>query len=382
MKHPLYVVYIITKLDLGGAQKVCLTLLNDLKKEDVHTMLISGRHGILAENISNNSDVILLDALTRELSTNILKELRCLYLLIKELRRLRKKYPNIIVHTHSTKAGLVGRWAAFFAGIKYKVHTIHGYGFHQHQPFFIRIPIIFLEWITSFITNHFVCVSSEDVKTGLKLFRRFSHNHSIIRAAIDWPQFQIQARTCSDFPHNKPFVFGTIACFKKQKNIIDLLKAFAWVHAQHPDTRLEIIGDGILRNEIMQWIDAHQLRDVITLHGWQQVVAPFMLNWHSFVLSSLWEGLPCAIIEARLLKLPVISYNTGGIHDVIIHGKNGLLCEQYDWMSLAKHMLEVSKQETVHQPLSSYKENLSDFRPEAMIKQHLELYHTLHKQIH
>ena len=53
-----------------------------------------------------------------------------------------------------------------------------------------------------------------------------------------------------------------------------------------------------------------------------------MMTWHAFVLSSLWEGLPCAIIEARLLKLPVLSYNTGGIHDVIINGENGFLYKQ------------------------------------------------------
>ena len=59
-----------------------------------------------------------------------------------------------------------------------------------------------------------------------------------------------------------------------------------------------------------------------------------MLNWHAFVLSSLWEGLPCAIVEARLLKLPVLSYNTGGIRDVIQHGKNGYLYHQKDWQKL------------------------------------------------
>lgn len=379
MKHSIDVVYIITKLELGGAQKVCLALLNDLKKKNINTMLISGKQGMLAESMHNNSDVILLDELTREVS-GMFKELFCFFRLIKQLHTLRKKYPNIIVHTHSTKAGLIGRWAALFARIKYKVHTIHGYGFHKHQPFFIRIPIICLEWITSFITDHFVCVSSEDVKTGIRLFWRFSSHHTIIRAAIDWPQFEIQTRTTSQFPQDRPFIFGTIACFKKQKNIFDLLKAFAHVYAQNPLARLEIIGDGDLRNEIITWITQHHLEHVITLHGWQHSVAPFMLNWHAFVLSSLWEGLPCAIIEARLLKLPVISYNTGGIHDVIIHGKNGLLCAQYDWTSLAAYMLEVCKQENVHQPLSAYKENLDDFRPEAMINQHIELYHELHKQ--
>ena len=86
---------------------------------------------------------------------------------------------------------------------------------------------------------------------------------------------------------------------------------------------------------------------------------------------------PCAIIEARLLKLPVISYRTGGIHDVIIHEQNGLLFEQKDWHNLAQGMLEISQKKETHVKLSSCKEDLSDFKNEQMIAQHVDLYRSL-----
>lgn len=231
--------------------------------------------------------------------------------------------------------------------------------------------------MTSFITTHFVCVSSEDVKTGIKLFPRFAQKHSIIRAAVDTQQF-IPAKKCAAFPlQNTPFIFGTIACFKKQKNLFDLLTAFAHVHAKQPNTRLEIIGDGTLRPQIEAWIKNHNVAEFITLHGWQSSVAPIMLTWHAFVLSSLWEGLPCAIIEARMLKLPVLSYNTGGIHDVIISGENGFLYSQGNWHDLAQGMLSLTHNPNLYTKLQHYPDDLHDFDTQHMIKEHLELYKDL-----
>lgn len=377
MKHKqIHVLYIITKLELGGAQKVCLSLFDGMQEHDVHAMLISGKDGTLASKVKKTSDVMLLEELTREIDAKgILKEIKCFITLTKKLRTLKKKYPNIIVHTHSTKAGLLGRWAAFFAGIKKRVHTIHGFAFHTHQPKLTRSIIIFLEWLTSLITTHFVCVSSKDVKTGIQCLHNFGKKHTIIRAAVDWQKFYQPACTSPNFPfENTAFVFGTIACFKKQKNIFDTLEAFAHVHTKNPLTRLEIIGDGSLRTEIEQWIIQQNLTNSVILHGWQHNVKPIMHNWHAFVLSSLWEGLPCAIVEARLLKLPVLSYNTGGISDIIVNGKNGYLCKQRNWQNLAEHMLNLTQQQSVYVRLSSFKEDLSDFKTEHMITQHVDLY--------
>jgi len=297
--------------------------------------------------------------------------------LIRQIKIFKKKYPNLIVHTHSTKAGITGRWAAFFAGVKNRVHTVHGYAFHAHQSKYVWFAIYLAELVTSFITTHFVCVSSQDVKTGIKLFPRFTQKHSIIRAAIDTQQF-MPAKLATAFPiENQTFIFGTVACFKKQKNLFDLLQAFALVHKKQPNARLELIGDGSLRPSIEQWIAHRKLSSVITLHGWQNQVAPIMLNWHAFVLSSLWEGLPCAIIEARLLKLPVLSYNTGGIHDVIFPGENGFLYAQGQWQQLADGMLSLTHDQPLYNKLQQYCDNLKDFDTQHMVDEHIELYKEL-----
>lgn len=376
-KKNIQVVYIITKLELGGAQKVCLSLFNGLAQRGCYAHLISGTHGPLTTSVENNAQVYLLASMQREVTIRaIWHEIKNFIQIIKRLRALRKKFPHIMVHTHSTKAGLIGRWAAFFAGIKTRVHTIHGYGFHEHQSGMAWFIIYFLEFITSFITTHFVCVSAQDAKIGIRLFPRFKHKHSIIRAGVDAMQFH-PAQLDNAPPQNMLFTFGTIACFKPQKNIIDLLRAFAIVHVQAPHTRLEIIGDGIQRPLLEQWIKQHNLTQVITLHGWQQSVVPFMKRWNAFVLSSLWEGLPCAVIEARLLQLPVICYQVGGISEVITHEENGLLCKAQDITALAANMQRILYEDRLYTKLKTHHDYLVDFDTQHMIDDHVLLYQQL-----
>jgi|GEM_PF-410340 len=414
-----HVVYIITKLELGGAQKVCLSLLAGMQ-ENAAT-LITGTEGKLVAQVANNPNVILLKELTREVRFfGFLQEIKCLWALTQALRALKKKYPRIIVHTHSTKAGLLGRWAAFFAGIKTRVHTVHGYAFHEHQNKLVWLMIYCAELLTSFITTHYVCVSSADVKTGIKLFPWFASKHSIIRAAttyssinspqynsgkagqtvgefsvraakkIEMKNFPVRPEVLRDNSDNlpvrhslgdgwkghsfNPFIFGTIACFKPQKNLFDLLLAFETAYRQNTHIRLEIIGDGEQRSAIETWIFEHKLNKVIALHGWQDHVALIMMHWHAFALTSLWEGLPCAIVEARLQKLPVISYNTGGIHDVITHGENGLLYPQKEWKEFANGMLEISRDQELYARLCEHRDELDDFKISSMIDEHANLY--------
>lgn len=379
MKKQPHIVYIITKLELGGAQKICLALFKELNATGHEATLISGTDGALAKLVENKPNVCLLPQLTREISfLGIFNECIAFWALIKKLRELKKKHGSLVVHTHSTKAGLMGRWAAFCAGIKTRVHTVHGYyAFHEHQNSIIWAITYFLELITSFITTHYVCTTSHDVAEGIKLLPHFSARHSIIRPAVAVEQF-IPAHTAPLFPKEKaPFIFGCVACFKPQKNIFDLLAAFRLVHTHNPDTRLEIIGDGALRPAIEDWIQAYQLESVITLHGWQDNVAPIMSTWHAFVLSSLWEGICMAIVEARLLKLPILSYNTGGISDVVLNGKNGFLYPQKQWQQLAHGMLALSTNAHLHKKLQSHADNLEEFYVQDMVNRHVQLYHKM-----
>jgi len=378
-KKEIHVIQIITRLDLGGAQKICLHLVNGLRNKGISTDLISGTGGKLAPTVRSKPGVHLLKDFRHPISPNgFFTDFRCFIKLVSIIRNLKKEHPHLIVHTHSTKAGIMGRWAAFCAGVKNRAHTVHGYAFHGYQNKAYNLLIYLCELVTSLITTHFICVSSADVKIGMRHFPCFLKKHSIIRAAVDWETFFDPKYNGNPFPKNNEFfIFGTAACFKKQKNLFDLLKAFERVHHHNTNTKLEVIGGGILQTAIEQWIKEHNMQNNVILHGWKHDILPILKHWHCFILSSLWEGLPCTIIEARLQKLPVLSYNTGGISDVIIHEENGMLYKQKNWKGLSDGMLTISKNPQLHAKLQSYDDDLNDFKDKHMIQQHVDLYKEL-----
>lgn len=377
-KKNIHIVYIITKLEMGGAQKVCLSLFNGMPKTGYTPHLISGTQGTLLSSLKNNMHVYLLDSMVREFSIrSFIKEVRNFIRLTKLLIILRKKNPFLIVHTHSTKAGIIGRWAAFFARIPIRIHTVHGYAFHAYQSYYTWFAIYMLELMTSFITTHFICVSAHDTKIGITSFPLFHRKHSIIRAGVDLRQFHLQRTVYTSLCKKILFIFGTISCFKPQKNLFDLLNAFAQVYKKNSRVRLEIIGDGAKRASIEEWIKKNKLDTVITLHGWQKNVVFIMKNWNAFVLSSLWEGLPCSAVEARLLRLPVISYTIGGISELITHEKNGLLCAPQDVDALAHNMYRIITDSVLYHQMQIFSDDFTDFDSRQMVEEHLHLYKRL-----
>lgn len=385
MKHAeTVIIYIITELELGGAQKVCLALFNGVKKE-VPTVLISSTKGILASQLPKDTTVHLLSHLQRSVGlTALLQEICAAYSIWKILRHYKKQYRHVIVHTHSTKAGLIGRVAAWCARIPIRIHTIHGYAFHAHQSWLTWTILYLPELLVSFITTHFICVSSADVKTGIRIFPGFAGKHSIIRAAIDHTPFHREACTQAPIPASaeRPFIFGTVACFKPQKNMFDLLHAFHVVHEKLPHTRLEIVGDGALRTSIETWIHEHNLSHAITLHGWQSSVAPIMHRWHIFALSSLWEGLPCSIVEAQCARIPIVCYNTGGISDIVTHRVNGILVPQKQRDTLSHALYTVASSKELYNTLEHAIPDLRDFYLETMITHHLVCYQEVQRALH
>lgn len=374
------VVYIITKLELGGAQKVCLALYQDIAKKNIVTTLISGSEGVLKDQVAENNQTILLEDFKREISWKaFFLELKAFCRLYIILRKIKKESRDVIVHTHSTKAGIVGRWAAFFAGVRYRIHTVHGFGFHDYQSKSSWALIYSAEWLTALITTHFVCVSKKDQEFGAQRLPFFKKHSSLIRAAVDEKKYLVASQSLPMWNDEGRFVIGTIACFKPQKNLLDLFRAFyKLIHRFSEEVRsqicLEIIGDGEQRQMLEEWILAHGLEKQIILHGWQNDVAAFLHTWDLFALSSLWEGLPCAVVEARLAKLPVVAYDVGGISEIIHDGINGYLVKPGDWRMLSDRLFDSIQEKKMGNLFIQPAETLQDFYQETMVNHHMHLY--------
>jgi len=398
-----HVLYILTKLELGGAQKVCLSLIQGLKNQGEKSSLISGSDGPLVEQAQELTTTYFLKSFKREVSfLGIWREFYTFIDMIRTIKKIHAQHKNLIVHTHSTKAGIMGRWAAWFAGVSVRIHTVHGFGFHDHQNKIIWFLMYLCELFTSIITTHFICVSKKDLGLGSRLFPGFAKKSSVIHAAIDWEKFysvcapgfaQGFAGDGKATPDKQPelsiksatldttsFIIGTISCFKPQKNLFDLLQAFKQVHDRmtgKQNIELHIIGDGLQRKKIEDWISENNLKNQIKLLGWQANVAPIIKMWDLFAMSSLWEGLPCSIIEARLCKIPVVAYNVGGICEVIHDGKNGFLIPPGNWQLLAEKLALLIENQKLYAQFKEFHDNLWDFDNRVMVRKHQMLYRSL-----
>jgi glycosyltransferase involved in cell wall biosynthesis len=103
----------------------------------------------------------------------------------------------------------------------------------------------------------------------------------------------------------------------------------------------------------------------------------WMKQWDLFAMSSLWEGLPMSVVEARLSRLPIIAYDVGGIYEVVKNGQNGFIIEPGDWQTLASKLSLLIENNDLRKKISLFNDLLNDFDNNSMIQQHIQLYKQL-----
>lgn len=333
--------YVITKLELGGAQLSTLDLIRGLNKNIYEIYLISSDKGILTNDAKSISEIkiCLLDSLRKEI--NFIYDLKALFQLYKFIRR----YNIDIVHTHSSKAGILGRWAAKLGGVRLIIHTVHGWEFHEYQSKIKKWMFIFLEKITAIITDKIIAVTNHDINKGLS-FGIGRNKYSLISYGIDKDRFN--SRNNSSFLKkigidNNCFVVGMIACFKPQKSPLDFVFSADRVSKFIPNVKFVMVGDGQMRSKIERLIEKLNLKDRFILLGWQRDIPEIISSFDILVLTSLWEGLPMVFLEAMASKKPIVATDINGNSEVVKHGVNGFLVRPRDPYALAESIIHLFK---------------------------------------
>lgn len=373
------VCHVITKLELGGAQEVVLYAVSHLDRSKFRPLLVTGPGGLLTDEAKTlpGVDVHVLSSLTRHVHA-----LADLAAFIELMRLFRRLHPTI-VHTHSSKAGILGRWAAWCARVPVIIHTIHGYGITPAQPPWLRRALILLERATGWITTHWIAVAQADVEKGIKwgLFDRTQV--SVVRPGIDPHPFQTDIDTTTRDALRAQFgvgpaeyLVGTVACLKPQKAPEDFVAVAKEVCETISNARFVLIGDGDLRPRIESLIEGNGLRTRLHLAGWRRDIPTVMKIFDAFLLTSHWEGLPRVLLEARAIGILVVATRVGGVEEVIVQGRHGWLSNAGDIAGLSAHLVRVLKsRDGQPQGRLRFVEALpKEFHLEEMVKQYECLY--------
>jgi len=372
------VLHIITQLELGGAQKHVLSVLARLDNERYNKYLATSSGGILLEEAQKipQLNLLLLPFFRRRIAPA--EDLLTILQLIRYIKRNKIE----IVHTHSSKAGILGRWAARFAKTQVIIHTVHGWSFHDYLNPAVKIFYILLERITSGFTNRLIAVSQKDIQAGLNNRIGKESKYSLIRYGLDQNEF-CDARVDSWYKKedlgldNDSLVIGMVACFKPQKNPLDFIKAARIILQSQPKARFILVGDGALRPRIEKAIKENDLEKKIFLLGWRNDVNRILPLFDVVVLTSLWEGLPIVFLEAMACAKPIVAYNVGGVAEIIKERANGFLVKAGEVKALSLKVTRLLKDPSLRQRMGwKGKTFISDkmFSVDFMVQRIEEIY--------
>jgi len=333
--------YVITKLELGGAQKQLLSLIINLDKQKFNIFLFTAQDGWLIPEASSIAGLTLKKSKFLERVINPLKDVLALI----EIYYFIKKNRIQIVHTHSSKAGILGRLAAKFAKTPIIIHTVHGWSFNDYQSLSIKYLYVFLEKICAAFTSKIVVVSRFDQDKGLKNLIGCKNQYVLIRYGLDVQAFKdinkrSEARKSLGL-NDSDLVVGMVACFKPQKAPLDFIELASLIKRDFPATKFVLAGDGQLRKKIDARIKQLNLEGEVILTGWHKDIGLILSGLDVFVLTSLWEGLPIAALEAMAAGVALVATDTGGIAEVARNGQAGYLVAPHDILSMRNRLEEL-----------------------------------------
>jgi len=317
-------------------------ILERLPRNRYELGLVSGPEGLLRQYAESIPDLnrVWLPSFERKIHpAKDFRTLVALYLLF------RKERPDI-VHTHSSKAGILGRWAAWLAGVPTVFHTAHGFGFNDTQGRLTYALYIWLERLTSSITTRYVVVSNANAERAEKAGILKPGNWLLCRDSVPVHEFleasRMQAEPMAWRTGLDRTIVGMVACFKPQKAPEDFVDVATRVLAERKDVHFVMVGDGDLRPAVESRIREHGIQEHVTLLGWQRNMPEIYRNLDIFVLTSLWEGQPCVLSEAMASRLPIVATDADGAREAIIDGETGFVCRRRDVEAIAERVLQLA----------------------------------------
>ena len=382
------VLHPITRLIVGGAQENTIYTAAMLDPARYQVEVLSGpqtgREGSLVEEARDQGvRLTILPELLRQVSP--LHDLKALW----RLWRYIKSGHFAIVHTHSSKAGILGRLAARLAGTPVIIHTVHGWSFHDHMhPLARQVYILLERWIATF-TDALIVVSDQDRLKGLQAGIGRPEQYRLIRSAIPLAEF------CPDGHHRQAIrkelgippeaiVIGNVGRFSPQKNPLDWVRIAGKIARACPQAFFLLVGDGPLRAEVENEIKQAGLQDRFRLTGLRRDIPRLLSAMDIFMMTSLWEGLPRTLVQAMAMGLPVVANRVDGIAEGIQEGRTGYLVAPGDLEQAAQRCLHLANHPLVRQKFGLRGQRFArrNFDLRRMIAQIETLYDEIISQAH
>jgi glycosyltransferase involved in cell wall biosynthesis len=384
------ILHIITRLDMGGSAQNTLQTCKKLSGK-YETILV---HGLSYESRMTDLERRIIEAGVEEVKAQGVKVIPLPSMLrsirpVKDFRALFflawlifKEKPDI-VHTHSSKAGILGRLAAKIAGVPYIVHTPHGHVFYGHFGILASKIFLWVERIFSKFTDRMVALTDGERNDYIKLSVCPPQRVFKIHSGVDLEQFmqpngnRVEKKRSLGLDQNGT-VIGFVGWLLPIKGPAYLLKAMAHIWPEHPAASLVMVGKGELDVDLRTQALKMNANGKVKFLGWREDVHEIIPIFDLLVLPSLNEGMGRVLVEAMAAGKPVVASEVGGIPDLVKHGETGYLVRPADERALANGIKKLlNDPERAQQMGQRGKEYCRQFSLEAMIAKLDDLYSDL-----
>jgi glycosyltransferase involved in cell wall biosynthesis len=322
---PVKVMQVIARMNVGGPAVLVADLMRSLDSQKFSTVLVTGH---CEENESDYLDEVAQDVAAVRIpglgrSISPLKDLGTFFLLLKEIR----KFKPDVIHTHTAKAGVLGRLAGLIARPQAKrVHTFHGHLLHGYFSSGKTRLVVLLEKVLGLITYKFVAignlVKNDLVRAGVAPESKFEVIYPGLQELDRYPQKNAQSALGLDQSKKYLVFVGRLTTIKRPERLIDLARS---LKDNYSDSWLLITGAG----ELLESLSAQAIREAlpVTFLGWRKDIGAILSASDIAVLCSDNEGIPLTLIQASQAGLPIVSTDVGSVSDIVINGTTGLLTE-------------------------------------------------------
>ncbi len=337
---------------LSGVQNVTLQELSNLDSNDrvFNKTLICKEPGELSDEVLQlGGNVLFVPTLVRDISP--FKDMVSLFKIFLLCRKERFD----IVHTHSAKTGVLGRIAARLAGVKRIVHTVHGFPFNDKNSFVKNKVYELLERLASHFCDVIVCLHEDDANICYRKLNIPSAKVKVISNGVDVEKYSPKNKVYRDNVLQSlglsvsSIVFCMVGRLWEQKNPGLFVRAANIFCERNPDNDVSfiLVGDGDLKTELQAMAASSKIKFL----GWRKDIPEILGASDCFVLPSLWEGMPLAILEAQSSGLPCLVSNIQGNSSLVTDDFDGYLFDVREELALVVLMEKVMSEE-VRQRLS------------------------------
>ena len=365
---------------LSGVQRVTLDELTRLDPERYQCWLICQQPGPLTEAAEQAGiHCLFVSDLIREISPK--SDSRALITLTKIFRR----HQFNVVHTHSSKTGVLGRIAGKLANVPVVMHSVHGFAFPAAQSKLQYNLYLAMERVGTRFSDGIVFLNDTDKSIALNQLRAKQDILHLIPNGVDAKKFypladmeKIQQRqTLLNVEDDKPCVV-MLGRLWRQKNPECFVNAAIALLDSGQQAHFFLVGDGECHNALQQRIRDASYSQSIKLLGWRNDIVELLRCMDVFVLPSRWEGMPLAILEAQASGLPVVATDIPGNRDLVADGEDGYLFPSEDANQLAtklKRLLDNKELRSAFGATAREKVQLH-YRIEKRVEQIAEIYET------